>query len=99
MPRKIIPGIKYKFHFLYLTSPLQLSSSDSEIVFTPPGCGFNADPLFFRPQVRFRAGIFLLNDARPKAANLISDVRDATTSTRAYLGVCGEATPVVCGRG
>jgi hypothetical protein len=28
-------GIKYKFHFLYITCSLQLSSSDSEIVPTP----------------------------------------------------------------
>jgi hypothetical protein len=55
-------------------SPLQLSS-------------FDAGPLSLRPRARFRAGIFLLNDALPKAANRISDVRDATNSTRARVCV------------
>ena len=52
-------GIKYKFHFSLTTCSLQLSSSDSEIVPPPSGCGFDAGPLSLRPWVWFRAAIFL----------------------------------------
>jgi hypothetical protein len=41
-----------------------------------------------------RVGIFLLNDALPKAANLISGVRDATNSIRAW--VCVARRPRSC---
>ena len=39
MRRRIGSGIKYKFYNFIITCPLQLSSSDSEIVSTPPDVG------------------------------------------------------------
>ena len=60
-----VNGIKYKFHFLYITCSLQLSCSDSEIVLTPSdvgsmlapclyGRGFGSERPFFYKMTHFR---------------------------------------------
>ena len=47
MPRKIGSGIKYKLYLLIFTCPLQLSSSDSEYVSTPPDVGSMLAPCLY----------------------------------------------------
>ena len=65
MRRRIGSGIKYKFYISIFTSPLQLSSSDSEIVLTPSdvgsmlapclyGRGFGSERPFFYKMTHFR---------------------------------------------
>jgi hypothetical protein len=51
-------------------------------------------PPVFAVAGSFRAGIFLLNDALPQAANLISDVRDGANRIRAC--VCVARRPRSC---
>jgi hypothetical protein len=47
MPRKIGSGIKYKLYLFIITCPLQLSSSDSEFVSTPPDVGSMLAPCLY----------------------------------------------------
>ena len=47
MRRRIGSGIKYKFYNFIITFPLQLSSSDSEIVSTPPDVGSMLAPCLY----------------------------------------------------
>jgi hypothetical protein len=88
-------GHACKLHIVLFTSPLQLSSSDSEIVLTPPGCGFDAGLLSTRPWLRSeRAFFYIMAHFRSKAANCISDVRDATNSIHPW--VCVARRPRSC---
>ena len=47
MPWKIGSGIKYKLYLSIFTCPLQLSSSDSEFVSTPPDVGSMLAPCLY----------------------------------------------------
>jgi hypothetical protein len=87
-------GIYISYTFYHLLHHFSSAVPTLKIVLTPPGCGFDAGPLSLRLRVRSERVIFLPNDALPKAANCISDVRDATNSIHPW--VCVARRPRSC---